>query len=38
MLTELRRRLGNDPESGRREVAGQLRQITRLRLERSPQP
>ncbi len=38
MLTGLRRRLGNDPESERREVAGQLRQITRLRLERSLQP
>ena len=38
MLTELRRRLGNDPETERREVAEQLRQITRLRLERSLQP
>ena len=38
MLTELRRRLGNDPEAERCEVAEQLRQITRLRLERSLQP
>ncbi len=38
MLAELRRRLGNDPEAERREVAEQLRQITRLRLERSLQP
>ena len=38
MLTELHRRLGNDPETERREVAEQLRQITRLRLERSLQP
>ena len=34
MLTELRRRLRNDPETEQREVAEQLRQITRLRLER----
>ena len=34
MLAELRRRLGNDPESERREVADQLREITRLRVER----
>ena len=38
MLAELRRRLGNDPEAEQREVAEQLRQITRLRLERSLQP
>jgi 2-oxo-4-hydroxy-4-carboxy-5-ureidoimidazoline decarboxylase len=38
MLAELRRRLGNDPETEQREVAEQLRQITRLRLERSLQP
>ena len=38
MLAELRRRLGNDPETERSEVAEQLRQITRLRLERSLQP
>jgi 2-oxo-4-hydroxy-4-carboxy-5-ureidoimidazoline decarboxylase len=37
MLTELRRRLRNDPETEQREVAEQLRQITRLRLERSLQ-
>lgn len=34
MLAELRRRLGNDPATEEREVAEQLRQITRLRLER----
>lgn len=33
MLAELRRRLGNDPDTERREVLEQLRQITRLRLE-----
>jgi 2-oxo-4-hydroxy-4-carboxy-5-ureidoimidazoline decarboxylase len=38
MLAELRRRLGNDPGTEQREVAEQLRQITRLRLERSLQP
>jgi 2-oxo-4-hydroxy-4-carboxy-5-ureidoimidazoline decarboxylase len=38
MLAELRRRLGNDLETEQREVAEQLRQITRLRLERSLQP
>jgi 2-oxo-4-hydroxy-4-carboxy-5-ureidoimidazoline decarboxylase len=38
MLAELRRRLGNDPGAEQREVAEQLRQITRLRLERSLQP
>ncbi|WP_448608362.1 2-oxo-4-hydroxy-4-carboxy-5-ureidoimidazoline decarboxylase [Geodermatophilus sp. URMC 60] len=37
VLSEVRRRLGNDPETERREVAEQLRQITRLRLERSLQ-
>jgi 2-oxo-4-hydroxy-4-carboxy-5-ureidoimidazoline decarboxylase len=37
MLTELRRRLRNDPETERREVAEQLRQITRLRLQRALQ-
>jgi 2-oxo-4-hydroxy-4-carboxy-5-ureidoimidazoline decarboxylase len=34
ILAELRRRLGNDPETERREVADQLCQITRLRVER----
>ena len=34
MLAELRRRLGNDLQTEQREVAEQLRQITRLRLER----
>jgi 2-oxo-4-hydroxy-4-carboxy-5-ureidoimidazoline decarboxylase len=34
MLAELRRRLGNDPETERREVTEQLAQITRLRVER----
>ena len=34
MLAELHRRLQNDPETEQREVAEQLRQITRLRLER----
>ena len=34
MLAELRRRLGNDLRTEQREVAEQLRQITRLRLER----
>jgi 2-oxo-4-hydroxy-4-carboxy-5-ureidoimidazoline decarboxylase len=34
MLSELRRRLGNDPATERREVADQLAQITRLRVER----
>jgi 2-oxo-4-hydroxy-4-carboxy-5-ureidoimidazoline decarboxylase len=34
MLAELRRRLGNDPEAELGEVAEQLREITRLRLER----
>ena len=34
MLAELRRRLRNDPEAEQREVAEQLREITRLRLER----
>jgi 2-oxo-4-hydroxy-4-carboxy-5-ureidoimidazoline decarboxylase len=33
MLAQLRRRLGNDPDTERREVVEQLRQITRLRLE-----
>ena len=37
VLAELRRQPGNDLESERREVAAQLRQITRLRLERSLQ-
>ena len=34
MLAELRRRLGNDPATERREVVDQLAQITRLRVER----
>ena len=34
MLAELRRRLRNDPATEQREVADQLREITRLRLER----
>jgi 2-oxo-4-hydroxy-4-carboxy-5-ureidoimidazoline decarboxylase len=34
VLAELHRRLRNDPETEQREVAEQLRQITRLRLER----
>ena len=34
MLAELRRRLGNHPDAERREVADQLCQITRLRVER----
>ena len=34
MLAELRRRLRNDPATEQREVAEQLREITRLRLER----
>lgn len=34
MLAELRRRLDNDSDAERREVAAQLRQITRLRVER----
>jgi 2-oxo-4-hydroxy-4-carboxy-5-ureidoimidazoline decarboxylase len=34
MLAELRRRLGNNPASERREVVDQLAQITRLRVER----
>jgi 2-oxo-4-hydroxy-4-carboxy-5-ureidoimidazoline decarboxylase len=34
MLTELRRRLDNDPETERREVVEQLAQITRLRVEK----
>jgi len=33
VLAELRRRLGNDPERERAEVAEQLAQITRMRLE-----
>jgi 2-oxo-4-hydroxy-4-carboxy-5-ureidoimidazoline decarboxylase len=37
MLAQLHGRLGNDPETEQREVAEQLRQITRLRLERSLQ-
>lgn len=37
MLAQLHWRLGNDPETEQREVAEQLRQITRLRLERSLQ-
>lgn len=37
MLAALHWRLGNDPETEQREVAEQLRQITRLRLERSLQ-
>lgn len=37
VLAQLHWRLGNDPETERREVAEQLRQITRLRLERSLQ-
>lgn len=38
MLAELRRRLGNDPESERREVHQQLCEITRLRVERAVAP
>jgi 2-oxo-4-hydroxy-4-carboxy-5-ureidoimidazoline decarboxylase len=38
VLTELRRRLDNDPGTEQREIAEQLRQITRLRLERSLRP
>ena len=38
MLAELRRRLGNDPDTERREVADQLCQITRLRVERQLAP
>ncbi|WP_448623749.1 2-oxo-4-hydroxy-4-carboxy-5-ureidoimidazoline decarboxylase [Geodermatophilus sp. URMC 64] len=34
MLSELRRRLGNDPATERREVVDQLARITRLRVER----
>jgi len=34
MLAECRRRLANDPATERREVLGQLRAITRLRLEK----
>lgn len=34
MLTELERRLGNDPVTEQREVVEQLAQITRLRVER----
>jgi 2-oxo-4-hydroxy-4-carboxy-5-ureidoimidazoline decarboxylase len=34
MLAELRRRLGNDPGTERREVVEQLAQITRLRVEK----
>ena len=34
ILTELERRLGNDPQSEQREVVDQLAQITRLRLEK----
>jgi len=34
MLAELRRRLSNDPDSERREVAEQLCEITRLRAEK----
>ena len=34
MLAELRRRLGNDPDTGHAQMIEQLRQITRLRLER----
>ena len=34
MLAELERRLGNDDETEQREVAEQLAQITRLRVER----
>ena len=37
MLAQLHWRLGNDPETEQREVAEQLRQITRLRLQRSLQ-
>ena len=37
VLAELRRRLRNDPGAEQREVAEQLRPITRLRLERSLQ-
>ena len=38
MLAALRERLGNDPDTEWREVAEELRQITRLRLERLLQP
>jgi 2-oxo-4-hydroxy-4-carboxy-5-ureidoimidazoline decarboxylase len=34
MLAEARRRLGNDPETERAEVAEQLGQIARLRVEK----
>ena len=37
VLAELRRRLRNDPGAEQREVAEQLRPVTRLRLERSLQ-
>ena len=38
MLAALRERLGNDPGAERRAVAEELRQITRLRLERLLRP
>jgi allantoicase len=38
MLADLRERLGNDADTEWREVAEELRQITRLRLERLLQP
>ena len=38
ILAALRERLGNDPDTEWREVAEELRQITRLRLERLLQP
>jgi 2-oxo-4-hydroxy-4-carboxy--5-ureidoimidazoline (OHCU) decarboxylase len=38
MLAALRERLGNDPDTEWRAVAEELRQITRLRLERLLQP
>ena len=38
MLAALRERLGNDPDTEWREVAEELREITRLRLERLLQP
>ena len=38
LLAELERRLANDPDTERREVAEQLAQITRLRVERLVSP
>ena len=38
MITELTRRLDQDDETERAEVREQLRQITRLRLERALSP